>query len=95
MVISQGDVFWVNLGQLAGSEPGYSHPNVIIQNNMFNHSRLNTVLVCGLALKLLTGPRESPRSPGFCTGGTFTQVVDDLSKTPSPPTLLTTASVAS
>ena len=51
-MINQGDVFWVDLGQPAGSEPGYSHPNVIIQNNMFNHSRLNTVLVCGLTSNL-------------------------------------------
>ena len=52
MVVNQGDLFWVDLGEPAGSEPGYRHPNVVIQNNMFNHSHLNTVIVCGLTSNL-------------------------------------------
>ena len=52
MVVNQGDIFWVDLGEPAGSEPGYSHPNVVIQNNMFNHSGINTVIVCGLTSNL-------------------------------------------
>lgn len=52
MVVNQGDVFWVDLGEPVGSEPGYSHPSVVIQNNIFNHSRLNTVLVCALTSNL-------------------------------------------
>lgn len=48
MVINQGDVFWVDLGEPPGSEPGYRHPHVVIQNNVFNHSRINTVVVCAL-----------------------------------------------
>lgn len=52
MVINQGDIYWVDLGEPIGSEPGYSHPNVVIQNNMFNHSGLNTVIVCGLTSNL-------------------------------------------
>ncbi len=52
MVINQGDVCWVDLDEPAGSEPGYSHPSVVIQNNMFNHSHINTVIVCGLTSNL-------------------------------------------
>jgi mRNA interferase MazF len=52
MVINQGDVYWVDLDEPDGSEPAYSHPNVVIQNNMFNHSSLRTVLVCGLTSNL-------------------------------------------
>ena len=48
MVIHQGDVYWVALGEPAGSEPGYRHPHVVIQSNMFNQSRLNTVVLCAL-----------------------------------------------
>lgn len=48
MVINQGDIFWVDLGEPGGSEPGYTHPSVVIQNNMFNHSNINTVVVCSL-----------------------------------------------
>ena len=58
MVIHQGDVFWVDLGAPAGSEPGYRHPYVVIQNDAFNRSRINTVVVCALTsnLKLAQAP---------------------------------------
>ena len=52
MVINQGDVFWVDLNEPSGSEPGYRHPHVIIQNNLFNRSRINTVVVCALTSNL-------------------------------------------
>ena len=52
MVIDQGDVFWVDLGEPSASEPGYRHPHVVIQNNVFNHSRINTVVVCALTSNL-------------------------------------------
>jgi mRNA interferase MazF len=62
MVIQQGDVFWVNLGEPAGSEPGYRHPHVVIQNNIFNQSRINTVVVCALTSNLRRG-----QAPGNVT----------------------------
>jgi mRNA interferase MazF len=52
MVINQGDVFWVDLGDPIGSEPGYRHPHVVVQNNVFNRSRINTVVVCALTSNL-------------------------------------------
>ncbi len=52
MVINQGDIFWVELDQPSGSEPGYRHPHVVIQNNLFNHSRIRTVVVCSLTSNL-------------------------------------------
>ena len=48
MVINQGDVYWIELEEPTGSEPGYSHPHVVVQNNVFNASRINTVIVCAL-----------------------------------------------
>jgi mRNA interferase MazF len=48
VVIHQGDVYWIELEEPTGSEPGYSHPHVVIQNNVFNASRINTVIVCAL-----------------------------------------------
>ncbi len=48
MVISQGDVFWIELDEPSGSEPGYRHPHVVVQNDVFNRSRINTVIVCAL-----------------------------------------------
>ena len=52
MVIRQGDIFWVDLGTPSGSAPGYRHPHVVVQNNLFNQSRINTVVVCALTSNL-------------------------------------------
>jgi mRNA interferase MazF len=52
MVIAQGDIYWVDLGEPSGSAPGYRHPHVVIQNNVFNQSRINTVVVCVLTSNL-------------------------------------------
>ncbi len=52
MTIRQGDVFWIDLGEPEGSEPGYRHPHVVVQNNVFNRSRINTVVVCALTSNL-------------------------------------------
>jgi len=48
MVINQGDIYWVPLEEPGESEPGYTHPHVVIQDNIFNRSRINTVIVCAL-----------------------------------------------
>jgi mRNA interferase MazF len=52
VVIRQGDIYWVNLGEPEGSEPGYRHPHVVIQNNLFNRSRISTVVVVALTSNL-------------------------------------------
>jgi len=52
MVINQGDIFWIDLDEPSGSEPGYRHPHVVVQNNVFNRSRINTVVVCALTSNL-------------------------------------------
>lgn len=58
MVINQGDIYWIELDEPDGSEPGYKHPHVIVQNNLFNRSQIRTVLVCPLTtnLKRATAP---------------------------------------
>lgn len=52
MVINQGDIYWVELDEPEGSEAGYKHPHVIVQNNLFNRSQIRTVLVCPLTSNL-------------------------------------------
>ena len=59
MVINQGDVYWVKLEEPSGSEPGYRHPHVVVQNNVFNQSRINTVVVC-----VLTSNLKRAEAPG-------------------------------
>ena len=65
-MIQQGDLFWIDLDEPTGSEPGYLHPYVVIQNNIFNHSRINTVVVCGVTsnLKRATAPANVLLEPG-------------------------------
>lgn len=52
MVIRQGEIYWVDLGDPRGSEPAFRHPHIVIQNNLFNYSRLNTVVICSLTSNL-------------------------------------------
>ncbi|MBI3753092.1 MAG: type II toxin-antitoxin system PemK/MazF family toxin [Deltaproteobacteria bacterium] len=59
MNIKQGDIFWVDLGIPDGSEPGYRHPHVVIQNNVFNESKINTVVVCAI-----TSNMKRAKAPG-------------------------------
>ena len=35
-----------------GPVPGYSHPHVVVQEDVFNHSRIATVVVCALTSNL-------------------------------------------
>jgi mRNA interferase MazF len=52
MVIKQGEMYWIDLTEPKGSEPGYRHPHIVIQNNLFNASRINTIVVCSLTSNL-------------------------------------------
>lgn len=47
-MVDQGDVYWFDIGDPQGSEPGYRRPYVVIQNNTYNHGAINTVIVCAL-----------------------------------------------
>lgn len=42
--IRQGDVWWADLGEPSGSEPGFRRPVVVVQGNALNRSRLATVV---------------------------------------------------
>lgn len=52
MVIQQGEIYWIDLSDPTGSAPGYKHPHVVIQNNVFNQSRINTVVICVITSNL-------------------------------------------
>src|ERR1022692_1147654 len=48
MVIERGQVWWADLDDPAGSEPGRRRPILIVQSDAFNRSRLRTVIGVGL-----------------------------------------------
>ncbi|MDZ4165360.1 MAG: type II toxin-antitoxin system PemK/MazF family toxin [Smithellaceae bacterium] len=58
-MIRQGEIYWVDLAEPKGSEPEYRHPHLVIQNNLFNASRINTVVVCTITSNL-----ERAKAPG-------------------------------
>ena len=51
-MIAQGEVWWADLGEPAGSEPGFRRPVVVVQGDAFNRSSLRTVVCVGLTSNL-------------------------------------------
>jgi mRNA interferase MazF len=48
MLIKQGDIYWVSFDGPSGPESSIAHPQVIVQDNVLNRSRIDTVVVCAL-----------------------------------------------
>jgi mRNA interferase MazF len=53
--VRRGDLFWI---EPDGSRDSVAHPHVVVQDDVFNRSRLTTVIVCALTsnLKRATEP---------------------------------------
>ena len=52
MEIHRGHIFWIAPDAERGPAPAYSHPWVVVQDDLFNHSRIETVVVCALTSNL-------------------------------------------
>lgn len=50
--VVQGDVYWIDLGEPVGSEPGYRRPYVVVQSDLFNETALRTIVVCAVTSNL-------------------------------------------
>ncbi len=50
--MNRGDIFWIEPDESRGSIPGVAHPHVLVQDDVFNHSRVHTVIVCALTSNL-------------------------------------------
>lgn len=51
--MTRGDIWWVDFGIPFGSEPGYKRPVVILQDDSFNKSKINTVIIAPITTNLL------------------------------------------
>ena len=51
-MIAQGEVWWADLGDPAGSEPGFRRPVVVVQGDAFNASSLRSVICVALTSNL-------------------------------------------
>ncbi len=58
-MVRQGEIYWIDLYDPEGSEPRYRHPHIVIQNNVYNASRIDTVVVCALTSNL-----DRAKAPG-------------------------------
>jgi mRNA interferase MazF len=52
MVIAQGDVWWADMREPTGSEPGYRRPVVVVQGDHLNASNIATVVCVPLTTRL-------------------------------------------
>lgn len=57
-MIARGEVWWADLDEPTGSEPGYRRPVLIVQADPFNRSRLQTTIAVVLTsnLRLIDAP---------------------------------------
>ncbi|PJZ65261.1 mRNA interferase MazF2 [Leptospira wolffii] len=48
----RGEIWWVDLGVPFGSEPGFRRPVLIVQDDSFNVSNINTIIVASITSNL-------------------------------------------
>jgi mRNA interferase MazF len=58
VVVERGQIWWADLDEPRGSEPGFRRPLLIVQDDAFNSSRLRTVVAVVLTsnLRLVDAP---------------------------------------
>ena len=69
MVVARREIWWADLEEPRGSEPGHRRPILVVQADAFNRSRLRTVI--GVALTSRTRYLDAPGNvllPGSETG---------------------------
>lgn len=62
MVIRKGGVYWVDFSPAKGSEPMGKRPGLVLQSDLLNDSKINTVIVAAITSNLKFG-----RLPGNVT----------------------------
>jgi len=52
MALAQGEIWWAELPDPSGSEPGFRRPVLVVQGDTFNRSRITTVVCVALTSNL-------------------------------------------
>jgi mRNA interferase MazF len=55
MVIRKGTIYWIDFSPAKGSEPKGKRPGLVLQNDLLNDSKLNTVIVVAITSTLKFG----------------------------------------
>lgn len=69
VVVKRGEIWWADLPEPRGSEPGFRRPVVIVQSDIFNASPIQTLLVAIITsnLRLAEAP-GNVKLPAVSTG---------------------------
>ena len=59
--MDRGDLFRIIADASRESIPAVAHPHVVVQDDVFNHSRITSVVVCALTSNL-----NRANEPGTC-----------------------------
>jgi mRNA interferase MazF len=57
--VYRGEIWWASLPNPIGSEPGYRRPVLIVQDDIFTQSRINSVIVV-----IITSNTQLAEAPG-------------------------------
>lgn len=68
----RGEIWWANLPDPVGSEPGYRRPVLVVQDDTFTQSRISTVVVV-----IITSDVQLAEAPGNVL---LPGAISDLSK---------------
>ncbi len=49
---ARGEIYWQDLGQPGGSEPGFRRPVVVVQDDRLNRSAISTCIVAAITTNL-------------------------------------------
>ena len=66
--MTRGEIWWADFGIPRGSEPGFRRPVLIVQDDAFNNSNINTVVVLPFSTNLRLA--EAPGNVLFATDAT-------------------------
>lgn len=64
-MIRRAEIWWADLPDPSGSEPGYRRPVLVVQADAFNRSRIATVVVAAITsnVRLADAPGNVPLTP--------------------------------
>ncbi|MFP4511222.1 MAG: type II toxin-antitoxin system PemK/MazF family toxin [Spirochaetaceae bacterium] len=51
--MTRGEIWWADFGMPFGSEPGFTRPVLIVQDNDFNKSNIKTIVIVPFSTNLL------------------------------------------
>lgn len=52
LLVERGEVCWITADPACDVAPNFAHPHVVLQDDVFNRSRVRTVIVCALTSNL-------------------------------------------